>query len=219
MNTCPRHNLRPGLPELPARIAALPVDARGYPVPFFASWLENGPDFRLADGEKLRQCLLHKLCWICGQPMGKHKTFAVGPMCVVNKTSSEPPSHLDCALWAVQACPFLSNPKAVRRTDDLTEANKGNVAGMMIGRNPGITCVWTTTHWTKFSDGRGGFLFDIGAPVSASWWREARPATRAEVLASMESGLPILREACHNADDHKTLELAVTIAMQLAPEL
>lgn len=218
MSTCPHHaNLRPGLPEMPIRIAALSLDKRGYPIPFFASMIDGEPDFRMANAEAWRLCVTHKLCWICGQPLGRHKTFAVGPMCVVNKTSSEPPSHLDCALWAVKACPFMNNPRATRREDELTEANKKNVAGEMIERNPGVTCIWTTTHWTKFSDGRGGFLFDIGAPESCSWWREARPATRAEVLASLESGLPILRKACRNPDDHKSLELALAICMQLIP--
>jgi len=47
-------------------------------------------------------CVRHKRCWLCGQPLGKFMCFVVGPMCAINKTSAEPPSHRDCALYAVQ---------------------------------------------------------------------------------------------------------------------
>lgn len=67
-------------------------------------------------------------------------------------------------------------------------------AGHMIHRNPGCVLVWTTRRYRTFSDGRGGALFDVGEPTRVAWYREGRTATRAEVLESIESGLPILRE-------------------------
>ena len=40
------------LPPMPSRIAALPVDERGYPVPWFVAWIDGKPEFRCADPAK-----------------------------------------------------------------------------------------------------------------------------------------------------------------------
>lgn len=185
--------LREGLPPLPSRMWKLPVDARGYPVPWFVKWIDGKPDFRVADGEKMRQALYGGRCWVCGERVGKYKTFVIGPMCAVNRVSSEPPCHLDCATFSAIACPFLKLPKAQRRDANIPEAAV-NPAGEMIRRNPGVTLLWTTLSYKLFNDGNGGILFNIGDPVDAAWYAESRKATRAEVLESINSGLPILRE-------------------------
>jgi hypothetical protein len=224
MNTCPvNHQLRRDLPPLPPRIAALPVDDLGYPVPYFVAWIDGKPDFRVADSNKMNDCHGLQLCWICGQNLGSYKTFPIGPMCAVNRTTAEPPSHLDCAEWSVRGCPFLSKPKAKRREDEMTEACKGNVAGEMIERNPGVTCLWTTRSYKLFPDGAGKMLIEIGAPESVSWWREGRTATRAEIMESISTGLPRL-EACIELEKPKDrpaarreLEASVNRAMKLLP--
>ena len=35
------------LPPLPRRFLGLPIDDRGYPVPWFVHWVDGKPDFRL----------------------------------------------------------------------------------------------------------------------------------------------------------------------------
>jgi hypothetical protein len=224
MSTCPfNHKLRSDLPPLTDRIAALPVDERGYPVPYFVAWIGGKPDFRVADPVKMNVCHTLQACWICGQKLGAFKTFPIGPMCAVNRTTAEPPSHLDCAEWSVRGCPFLSKPKAKRREDDFTESLKGNVAGEMIERNPGVTCLWTTRVYKLFPDGRGQMLIEIGAPESVSWWREGRPATREECLESIATGLPRLEECIEKERPEDRLEArmalqqAVNRAMKLLP--
>lgn len=208
---CPHHapKLRPGLPPLTERIARLPLDERGYPIPFFVATLNGAPDFRFADPEKLVACIKQKLCWVCGEPLGRWKVFGIGPMCAITRTSSEPPSHLTCMLWSVKGCPFLSRPGMVRREDETTEANKDNVAGIMIDRNPGVTAVWITAGYKVFRDPQGKPLFEVGEPDRVSWWSQGRPAMRAEVLASIESGLPRLVEACDGESTPKRREEAL----------
>ncbi len=185
--------LRKDLPPLPDRMRHLPVESRGYPVPHFIAFIDGEPDFRVMDGEKLRDCVRFKRCWLCGQALGRNVSFVVGPMCAVNRTSAEPPSHRECAEFAVKACPFLSRPKA-KRLEGLPEGTTEG-AGFMIRRNPGVALIWTTNA-RAFSVFRapGGVLFDIGEPESVSWYAEGRPATRAEVLASIDSGCPALEE-------------------------
>lgn len=180
------------MPPMPPRIAKLPRKGI-YPVPFFVAKVNGVYDFRMVRPETMQQCIEQHLCWICGEKMWKPQCFVVGPMCVVNHTSAEPPSHRECAEFAVLACPFMLNPQMVRREDEQTKALEGNVAGNMIKRNPGVMALWTTKFWAMFNDGRGGVLFNFQDPVHVSWWREGRRATTAEVLESIESGLPNLK--------------------------
>ena len=64
--------------------------------------------------------------------------------------------------------------------------------GHMIRRNPGVICLWITREYELFTDGHGKPLITVGKPERVSWWCEGRAATRAEVDASVQSGLPIL---------------------------
>jgi hypothetical protein len=188
---CPFH-VREDLPPLTDRIAALPVDERGYPIPFFVDYVNGKPDFRVADGRKWKLCVKEKLCWVCGQKLGTHLAFTIGPMCAVNRTTSEPPEHLDCAMWSVKGCPFLSKPQMKRREDEFTDSLVS--AGNAIKRNPGATCIWVTKTFLLFGDGKGGALIRIGDPVAVTWWKLGREATRAEVDESIRTGFPLLQE-------------------------
>lgn len=216
MNACPFHKLRDNLPELTERIAALSVDERGYPIPFFVAYMDGKPDFRVIDNDKWLACVKKSLCWVCGQAMGAHKTFLIGPMGSINRVSSEPPTHLDCALWSVKGCPFLSKPNMVRREDEDTEALEKNVAGVMIKRNPGAMAAWTTKTYSIFKTATGP-LISIGDPEHVSWWREGRPATRAEVLNSIDTGLPLLLDACRTAKEEAVLMKHKAAALKLLP--
>lgn len=189
--------LRPNLPPLPARMRDLPVDSRGYPVPRFVEWIDGKPDFRVMSSVHFRDCLRFGLCWLCGDRFGSKRAFVIGPMCAVNRVSSEPPSHRECAVFAASACPFLTMPKAVRREANLPEGGVVQ-AGHSIPRNPGVALVWVTRTGKPFRvsvdrfGARPGILFDVGEPLELLWFAEGRPATRAEALASIETGLPEL---------------------------
>ncbi len=191
---CP---VRSDLEALPLRLRKLPVDARGYPVPWFVAWVdgpdgpETVPEFRAMDGRKWAAAVKQRLCWICGEMLGRWLAFPIGPMCAITRTTAEPPSHLECAEWSVRNCPFLSQPKMVRRDDHLPDGVEAP-AGMAIQRNPGVICIWTTRSYELFDDGRGKSLITIGACERAAWWCEGRAATLAEVEASVAGGLPIL---------------------------
>jgi hypothetical protein len=205
-------------------MAGLPVDSRGYVVPWFVAWIdvhaencncrrlrtgdeielagcnckpERMPEFRAMDQVKFVRAIRERLCWVCGQRLGTNLAFVIGPMCAINRVSSEPPSHYECAAWSARNCPFLSRPQMVRRETgpgaDYQEI-KHNVAGEMIPRNPGVTLVWVCRSYERFSDGKRGTLLEIGDPERVEWWCCGRPATRAEVMESVESGYPLLLE-------------------------
>lgn len=184
--------LHPSYPPLPDKLAHLAIDDEGRPVPWFVAYVDGKPDFRIADARKLVLAILEKRCWMCGAQNGSYRTFPVGPMCTVNRVSSEPPCHLACATYAVQACPFLLNGRRKRRETDMPEGAEW-VSGCPIKRNPGVMALWTTKRPSVFDDGTGAPLFDIGDPEHVTWWKGGRAATRAEVEESIATGIPQLR--------------------------
>lgn len=176
----------------PRRIAALPKDRHGRPVPWFVAWIDGAPDFRIIAEHKIKDATLLRLCWICGTHLGANVAYVIGPMCAINRVSAEPPSHRDCAVYSATHCPFLTVPH-MRRRESGKPAGAVEPPGTMIRRNPGVTLVWVTRKITTFAI-PGGRLFDVGNPEQVLWYAEGREATRAEVLASIESGLPLLRD-------------------------
>lgn len=210
-------------PPLPARMARLPLDRHGRPIPWFVHRDEDGtPDFRVIRARGILDALHFEWCWVCGQKRGKHAAFVVGPMCAVNRTSAEPPSHLECALYSARACPFLATPSMVRRErgiDTLPGGTHLPPAGTMIPRNPGVALVWSSRTWAPFSDGAGGVLLGLGDPTQVSWWAEGREATRAEVEASIDSGLPILEAEAQAEGSRAYAELLrqIDVAAELLP--
>jgi hypothetical protein len=195
--------MRRGLPEANSRIANLPRDSRGFPVPWFVQWFSDGkagepgvgePDFRAADERKFVRAIKERRCWVCGQPLGQYMAFVIGPMCAVNRVTAEPPCHLDCATFSAIGCPFLSQPRMRRNEKEMPEHK--DAPGFMITRNPGATCVWVTKSFSTFRPHKGGsgLMFFLHPPTSVVWFAEGREATCAEVVASIESGFPLLLE-------------------------
>lgn len=198
-------------PTMPPRMARLPQDKHHRPVPWFVAWIDGVPDFRVIRAGGIHTALRQHLCWVCGIPFQRQedRAFVIGPMCAVNLVSAEPPSHRECAVYSATACPFLTTPVMVRR-ERHKPAGAVVPAGVSIPRNPGVALVWVTGYraWKTFSDGDGGTLFSIGEPVRALWFAHGREATRAEVLASIDSGLPILREMAESEGPDALAELA-----------
>jgi hypothetical protein len=187
---------------LPPHMASLPLDHRGFPVPFFVAWQHGKPLFPVMDPAKMQQAHRRDLCWVCGKKNFAFKCFVIGPMCCINEINSEPPSHYQCARFSALNCPFLSKPK-MRRVTSTNEAGEivyqdevmGQPAGMMVERNPGVTCVWVTRSSSVFDAGGGGVLWKLGPPVRTEFYANGRLATRDEVEESVRTGLPILEEA------------------------
>jgi hypothetical protein len=169
------------------------------------------------DSDKWSLAIRERRCWVCGDALGKYLTFVLGSMCGVNRTTQEPPCHLDCAEWSARNCPFLSRPNMVRREVDQTNPHLAalnmNPAGNAIDRNPGVTLLWTTRTYCVFQvDGsipgsNPGQLIRIGDPVAIRAYRDGRVATRAEIEESTNSGLPKLLEVAEWQGDDAIREL------------
>jgi hypothetical protein len=178
--------------QMPDRIKRLPVSPKGFPVPWFVACINGVPDFRVVKPDAIIIAWKHRKCWVCGEPLGRTFAMTLGPMCAINRTISEPPSHRDCAVYSAIACPFLSNPR-MRRNEINLPSDAHEPAGNGIKRNPGAVCVWITRGCQPRS-APNGWLFTFDDPVEVLWFAEGREATRAEVEASIYSGLPLLEE-------------------------
>jgi len=203
---------------MPPRIKALQRDHIGRPIPWFVDRSIDPVDFRVADNRRLQRAVWFGLCWVCGQARGHDAVFVVGPMCAVNRISAEPPCHQDCAVYSAKFCPFLSRPNMTRRERGLP-ADRVDPAGVMITRNPGVALVWRAdTHEVMNVD--GGMLFKLGDPLETLWFAEGRAATHAEVMASIESGMPLLRDAADGDGPgaHADLDRRLTAALRYVPE-
>lgn len=216
-----RPDLRPELEPLPERMRSLPVH-RGYPVPWFVPWEpdkitgELYPEFRAADQGKRNLAIKCSLCWVCGEKLGSHLAYVIGPMCGITRVTSEPACHLDCATWSARNCPFLSRPDMTRRDLEADYADAQQPPGMHLDRNPGVSCVWVCREYKLFKDGRGGYLIALGDPEAATFWACGRPATRAEIDHSVNTGLPLLIENDKNLSPDD-LRQGVTRFQQLLP--
>ena len=199
--------LNAALPPLPDRFKKLPVDKRGYPVPKFVFWVDDAtPDFRVVRPDWVGRCYRERLCWLCGEKLGKFMAFVIGPMCAINRVTSEPPSHLECAEFAAKACPFLAFPNRKRDEHKPLPEEARNPAGIFLRRNPGAVCIWVAETYKPFRAGNGT-LFRIGEPSAVHWYAHGRKATRAEVGASIESGLPALWELAEQQSPDAVREL------------
>lgn len=208
--------------DMPGRIANLPKDKHGRPVPWFVAFIDGKPDFRVIRMGGIQIAHARRLCWVCGVPFQRQedRAFVVGPMCAVNRTSAEPPSHLDCAVYSATQCPFLATPNMVRRDRQMPEEAVAP-AGLMIRRNPGVALVWVTGYrsWSTFTDNDGGTLFEIGDPKRVLWFARGREATRDEVLLSLDTGMPLLAEVAEQDGPDAMAELTRRLdrALELVP--
>ena len=182
--------------QMPARIHKLPIDARGFPIPWFVLWVDGAPDFRVIRPGGVTEAIRRRVCWVCGEPLGRHLAFVIGPMCSVNRVSSEPPLHRECAEFSVRACPFLVRPRMRRNTVDLPVLKDidFDIDPNAIDHNPGAAAIWMTRSFQPFrGKGASNTLLRIGPADEILWFKAGRPATRSEVEAAFDKGLPFLR--------------------------
>ena len=182
-------------------------------MPWFVQWIDGKPAFPIMDGRKWPIAVRDKLCWVCGEPLNPVMAFVIGPMCGINRTSAEPPCHLDCATFSAMACPFLSKPR-MKRMDCSDVVGARGAPGVALMRNPGCCGVWSTKSYDVFESGNGK-LIRLGEPTKVQWFAEGRRATAAEVLESIRTGLPTLQAmAAEEGPDAEAEFLRMTDVMR-----
>lgn len=198
---------------MPDRIKRLPIDKRGFPVPKFVAVINGEPDHRVVNQAWLAPAIVRRMCWVCGNPLGRYYCSIIGCMCAINRVISEPPSHRECAEFSAKACPFMARPHAHRREAGLPDERVAP-AGFGLKRNPGVVCLWISKQYPKLLKapaGNQGVLFQLADPIETVWYREGRLATRAEVEAAIEDGLPTLHEVAAQQGEKALLDLTAMV--------
>ena len=102
---------------MPERIARLPRERRGFPVPYIAEQHQDGsPNLGMVDSAMSAHCHELRLCSICGEKLAPaERTFITGPSCVFGSDygCDDPPMHEECAHYALRVCPHLIAPGSV----------------------------------------------------------------------------------------------------------
>jgi hypothetical protein len=197
---------RADLPPRPERMARLPLDERGFPIPWFVYVDDAGKaDFRVVRPGGIMIAVRSHTCWLCGEKLGRYQAYVIGPMCGVNRVTSEPPCHRECAEYAAKACPFLTRPLAVRNERNMPD--HAGVAGQMIKRNPGCALVWVQKTPPRLFRVQNGFLFQLDDPSDVTFWAHGRKATLDEVRQSVHTGMPILAEMAQKDGPEGVAEL------------
>jgi hypothetical protein len=121
--------VQPDQVPMPAAIAALPRDPRGFPVLAITPWRDGVPDFAVTSPARILVCAVERRCSICGLGLGKGPVWrvvgaeeaaaiAAEPRSFENVASTlEPPGHRLCMLYAAVVCPWLARPNARRGLD------------------------------------------------------------------------------------------------------
>ncbi len=212
--------------EVPKQMQGRPKYG-GYIVPYFVAWYLDDkpvnekvpgavPSFVTIDIQRATFCRTNNLCWCCGKQLGAHKWFVFGPASAIAQTSVEPPSHAECAHYAVQVCPFILDPDRNMRGPTVpTKLGQAVNPGVSV-HNPGVSVLWATKKFEAFKVGRerGVYWYAVGEPEVVEFWRKGKKATRAEVVEAVDASLKV------NGYDKADREVAWRIekVMRFAPE-
>jgi hypothetical protein len=104
----------------PDRIARLPHDTRGYPIPWNVLRGDDGtPFFTVNDDRRAWRALREQLCPLCGERLGRWRWWVGGPLSAFDPNGwyLDLPGHHDCITFALAMCPYLAAPKYLGRID------------------------------------------------------------------------------------------------------
>src|SRR4051794_9809070 len=101
--------------SMPARIAKLAKDDRGYPITYIAAFINGKADLGIQDYAKVLSCVREWRCHVCGEKLGKLGYFIAYEPIAKRPRFLDPAIHKDCALYSLKVCPYLANPSAKHR--------------------------------------------------------------------------------------------------------
>lgn len=105
--------------DIPKELSHLKIDERGYPIPYFVSFINGKTEFRFIDQQRLEMIISRKVCHICGKKLlAGAFYFIAGPVGLKNRISTDAAMHRVCAEFSLRACPHLYLKKADRRDND-----------------------------------------------------------------------------------------------------
>jgi hypothetical protein len=162
--------------DVPVRLAGRPRDRRGYVIPFVTHIDAAGEaQFKIMDDAKSKRCLEHRLCALCGSPLGRHIFFIGGDLCVVNGIFYDPPMHRDCAEYAMRACPHIRHAKG--KLGRVPEPVEVGTPVLVVGAARAATR-FALMHGERYTFQRAGAMMVIRAVLpwlEVVWYEDGKP--------------------------------------------
>lgn len=114
-------------PPIPRTLINRPTTPDGLVIPWINVQLaDGGADFRSQHNTRFAQAWIGKLCQSCGQKLTAPVVCLCGPNQLEQLLFDEPPTHPECALYAVSACPMVGGRQdRYRDTPSLSEGKRG----------------------------------------------------------------------------------------------
>jgi hypothetical protein len=177
---------------IPDLMRKLPLDHRGYPIPFIVLRDDTGrPHFTINDTRKVAYTLKHDLCGICGEKLHRGRWMVGGPMSAFHPdgTYIDGPLHADCMRYAMQACPYLGAPNYSKRIDDATlkKENATSISALvnqtMIPDRPKLFVAVMTLQIEIYPSMAGTFYLKPKRPYrQVEFWRSGQIVCHEEAV-------------------------------------
>jgi hypothetical protein len=178
------------IPPMPPRIARLPRDRRGYPIPWnVLKGVDDFPIFTVNDSERHLHALRAELCPICGERLGRWRWFVGGIRSAFDPHGAyfDLPGHHECEAFALQVCPYLALPQYLGRIDvaDPTKLPKDSLTLIdptMIPERPAVFVSVASDKLEILDVQPGAVLIAPGRPyLGHEYWRHGQRSRSAPV--------------------------------------
>lgn len=163
---------------IPWPLSERPRDPRGYPIPWNVPVVEvepgvRVPQFREVDPNKNLAALAGRLCALCGTEHHPAVSFVGGPVALERELFTEPPMHVECALYALRVCPFLI-VKDARYSGAPHRPETELVEGIGEGHPSRFALVIAGDYKLVLIPGTEETAYQPVRYFVDSWWREGR---------------------------------------------
>jgi hypothetical protein len=180
--------------RIPRRMAKLPRDPRGYPIPDGVYRDKDGrAHFTINDEGRRLQHFARGLCPICGQLLQRVRWFVGGPRSAFEPRGAyiDLPMHDECCHYALRVCPYLAAPRYARRIDTATLAPDDTTPMFsdptVLPDRPEIFVAVMSWGQQSWSDGVSQIYVAPVEPYRAvEYWQAGRKLTDAEGRAIAE---------------------------------
>ena len=185
--------------EVPRYMRGRPI-WNGFYVPYFVTWFKDRrqvhesvvgaePHFPTIDKTREALCRRRRYCWICGRQMGTFMCFVMGPLSALQRISTEPPSHRECAVYAVQVCPFMVGGYDMPENPATNEGQQ--VIEQMSIKNEQLNVIWVCHGYTlrPVDPSRGLFVYQMDHATDILLYHRGKPATLAQAMERINAAV------------------------------
>lgn len=187
--------------KLPDRMRHLPVDKRGYPIPWGVLIDDGGlPHFAINVEERRHEMVKRDLCSICGSKLFRGRWFVGGTLSAFHEHGAfiDPPMHSECSHFALQTCPYLAAPRYTKEIG-LEKIKNRKPANIMLIDNTLIPGRPTEDIFVALMATRQDVFDNLNTkpkhPYSVvEFWRHGSRISDAEGYAATERAIAEFRE-------------------------